>query len=68
MDEQLKSLTGKISELIKLCEQLDRENRMLKAQNDQWASEREVLINQTGMARDKVEGMIQRLRSLEQES
>lgn len=63
-----KVLERKIVELIALCEQLDRENRALKAESHGWQREREQLIQKTGMARAKVEAMIARLRTLEQES
>lgn len=69
MDErQLRSLERKIDELIELCDQLDRENRDLKAEAQGWRSEREQLIEKTDTARAKVESMIQRLRTLEKDS
>ncbi|QQD18055.1 TIGR02449 family protein [Spongiibacter nanhainus] len=69
MDErQLRSLERKIDELIELCDQLDRENRELKADAQNWRSEREQLIEKTDTARAKVEAMIQRLRTLEKDS
>jgi cell division protein ZapB len=64
----LKQLERKVAELILLCEQLDRENRALKAEAHDWQREREQLIQKTDMARAKVEAMIARLRTLEQES
>lgn len=69
MDErQLRSLERKIDELIELCDQLDRENRELKADAQNWRAEREQLIEKTDTARAKVEAMIQRLRTLEKDS
>ncbi len=64
----LKSVERKIDELIKLCEELNRENQTLKASAEAWQQEREVLLEKTNVARTKVESMIQRLRALEQES
>lgn len=63
-----KQLERKVAELILLCEQLDQENRELKAEAHDWHNEREQLIQKTDMARAKVEAMIVRLRTLEQES
>lgn len=63
-----KQLERKVAELILLCEQLDQENRALKADAHDWQCEREQLIQKTDMARAKVEAMIARLRTLEQES
>lgn len=64
----LKSLERRIDELIKLCNQLDQENKALKADANQWRNERDKLIQSTDQARNQVEAMIQRLRALEQES
>lgn len=67
-DRQLQLLERKIEELIQLCEQLDGENRALKADREHWKVEREQLIEKTDTARAKVESMIQRLRALEKEA
>lgn len=66
-DNQLKGLTRKIDDLIDLCGQLDQENRQLKTAALQWQHEREKLIEKTEIARSKVESMITRLKTLEQE-
>lgn len=69
MDEQsLNLLDRKVGELIKLCDQLDRENRAMKADAQHWKIEREQLIEKTDIARNRVESMIQRLRALEKET
>jgi cell division protein ZapB len=65
--QQLKLLDRKINDLIQLCEQLDRENRLLKNSAQGWQQEREQLIQKTEIARSKVEAMIIRLKALEQE-
>jgi cell division protein ZapB len=61
-------LERKIGDLIALCEQLDRENRVLKNTANEWQQEREQLIQKTEIARSKVEAMIIRLKSMEKES
>jgi cell division protein ZapB len=66
--QQLKLLERKINDLIQLCEQLDRENRVLKNTAQSWQQEREQLIQKTEIARSKVEAMIIRLKALEQET
>ena len=66
--QQLKLLDRKINDLIQLCEQLDRENRLLKNSAQGWQQEREQLIQKTEIARSKVEAMIIRLKALEQET
>lgn len=66
--QQFKILERKVSDLISLCDQLDRENRALKNAAQGWQQEREQLIQKTEIARSKVEAMIVRLRAMEQES
>lgn len=67
-NQQFKLLERKITDLIQLCEQLDRENRVLKTASHGWQQEREQLVQKTEVARNKVEAMIIRLKALEQES
>lgn len=64
--QQFKLLERKVGDLIQLCEQLDRENRLLKNAAHDWQLEREQLIQKTEVARSKVEAMIVRLKALEQ--
>ena len=65
---QLKALSVKINDLIKLCDRLDKENRSLKADAAGWVDERDSLVEKTEIARNKVESMISRLKMLEEES
>lgn len=67
-DEQLKSLTARVDDLIGLCSQLNDENRKLKTEAREWLKEREQLVEKTELARKKVETMIKRLKAMEQES
>lgn len=64
-ENQLKALEQKIDELISLCNDLNRENQQLKAENAGWQQERQDLIDKNEMARTKVEAMIDRLRTME---
>lgn len=63
----LTALERRIDELVRLCEQLVRENHALLERNNGWASERALLIEKNELAKSKVEAMISRLRSLEQD-
>jgi len=67
-DQQYKALSSKIDDLIELCSQLEQENRALKKDAGLWQKEREQLIEKTELARNKVESMISRLKSLEPDS
>ncbi len=64
-DNQLQLLEQKIDELIGLCRQLNRENQALKADSTSWQLERQDLIDKNELARNRVEAMINRLRSME---
>ena len=64
-ENQLKALEKKINELIGLCQDLDRENQELKQDKDGWHNERRSLIDKNELARNKVEAMIDRLRTME---
>ena len=65
-ENQLKVLEQKIDELISLCNDLNRENQTLKADHASWQRERQDLMDKNEVARNKVEAMISRLRTMEQ--
>ncbi len=64
-ENHFKILEQKIDELIALCNELNRENQQLKAENAGWQQERQDLIDKNELARTKVEAMIDRLRTME---
>jgi cell division protein ZapB len=64
-ENQLKDLENKIDELVSLCRELNRENQALKADSAGWRDERQDLMDKNELARSKVEGMIDRLRTME---
>lgn len=66
--QQLKTLEQRADELIRLCARMDQEIRSLKATERMLREERAQLVRKHEDARSKVEAMIVRLRSLEQES
>ena len=66
--QQLKLLEQRVEDLIRLCARLDQEIRALKGSERQLRDERAQLLRKNEDARSKVEAMIGRLRSLEQES
>lgn len=67
-EQELKKLENQIDEIIQTCERLSNENSFLRKQQGALASERAGLIEKNEQARSRVEVMIQRLRSLEEES
>ncbi len=66
-DTQFKALEQKIDDLIKLCADLNRENVSLKADARQWSAERDSLLARNEQARDQVETMLDRLKTMELE-
>jgi cell division protein ZapB len=63
----LDTLERKVNELIELCQVLSRENRALRSRQNSWSTERAKLIEKNELAKSKVESMISRLKSLEQD-
>ncbi|MDE2089826.1 MAG: TIGR02449 family protein [Gammaproteobacteria bacterium] len=64
-EQDLKKLAGQIDDLLRLCERLTEENRVLRAQTASLMTERAGLAEKTALARSRVEAMIMRLKSLE---
>lgn len=66
-DIDFQALERKIEELVRLCEQLAHENQALMGRHSDWATERAQLIEKNELAKSRVEAMISRLKSLEQD-
>lgn len=64
-DIKITKLESQTNELIELCQRLDNENTSLRAQLHSLTSERSGLIETKEKVRTQVEGMITRLRSME---
>lgn len=65
---EITTLIEKVDRLIAICDQLQLQNRQLLAQERTWREERLQLIEKNDLARQKVEAMILRLKSLEHDS
>ncbi len=61
-------LEHRLGELFDRCEVLSRENHALRQLQGSWTTERAKLIEKNELAKSKVEAMISRLKSLEQDS
>jgi cell division protein ZapB len=61
------NLEQKLDSLIELCQQLKRENQVLRERESVLSGERGKLMEQNEMARQKIETMINRLRTLNAE-
>ena len=64
--EDLKTIATRVDQLIALCQRLSDENRSLRLAQEAMAGERANLLAKNEQARSRVEAMIARLKSLEQ--
>jgi cell division protein ZapB len=62
----LDTLEQQVEELIHTCRQLRDENASLRARQESLVTERAELIEKTELARNRVESMISRLKSMEE--
>jgi cell division protein ZapB len=65
--EQLNQLERQLNELLDLTQVLSKENKALRAQQQNWSSERAKLIEKNELAKNRVESMITRLKALERD-
>lgn len=61
----VEQLSARIERLIAGCARLREENRVLRASQEAWTTERANLLAKNEQARARVEAMIARLRQLE---
>ena len=66
-DVDIKQLESRVETLLRTVERLREENRSLREHQQSLMTERAQLIEKTELARSRVEGMITRLKSMEQE-
>jgi cell division protein ZapB len=64
-EQDLHALEVRVEELIRACHHLKAENRSLRAREEALVAERAGLIEKNELARNRVEAMIARLKSLE---
>ena len=67
-DTDITNLENRIDELITICDQLKNENTVLRERQDLMLEERERLIEKADMARVRVESILTRLKSMEQQA
>ena len=63
----LKDINKKLDELITAYQRTKEENRKLKAETESWQHERQRLLQQNELARNKIAEMLSRLKLLEHE-
>ncbi|MCG8394742.1 MAG: TIGR02449 family protein [Pseudomonadales bacterium] len=67
-EEQLRQLEARVDELLHISARLRQENQALHDREAKLVEERAQLLKKNDVARNKVEAIISRLKSLEQES
>ena len=65
---ELKRLEDRVDALVRVCDQLQDENRSLKQRQDVLTAERATLLQKNEQVRARVEAMIGRLKAMEQGS
>ena len=65
-DEKFTTLDQKIDSLIELCATMKRDNQLLRANEHNWHSERQQLLETNKLAKTRLESVLNRLKSLEQ--
>ena len=63
----INTLEKRIDELIALCDELESNYRAIETDRENWAQERTSLLEKNEIAKTKIEAMIMRLKSLEQD-
>ena len=63
----LNALEKRIDELIAFCDQLERKQESMAAEQEKGVQERTRLLEKNELAKAKIEAMIMRLKSLEQD-
>ncbi len=61
----VQSLEAQIDALIQICNQLADENRALRENQTHLMTERATLLEKNALARNRIEAMIARLKSME---
>ncbi|MGM0632738.1 MAG: TIGR02449 family protein [Pseudomonadota bacterium] len=65
-DENFNTLNEKIDALIALCAAMKQENQLLRANEHNWQTERQQLLENNRQAKHRLETVLTRLKSLEQ--
>jgi len=65
-ESDLRRLEDRLDELVKICNQLQSENKSLKEKQETLSKERATMVQKNEEVRARVEAMIVRLKSMEQ--
>ena len=65
-ESDLRRLEDRLDDLVKICNQLQSENKSLKEKQEILSKERATMVQKNEEVRARVEAMIVRLKSMEQ--
>ena len=65
-DDRFNTLDQKIAALIELCATMKRENQQLRANEHNWQSERQQLLENNKLAKGRLESVLNRLKYMQQ--
>ena len=65
-ESELRRLEQRVDALVKVCDQLQDENKSLRQRQDMLTAERANLLQKNEQVRARVEAMIGRLKAMEQ--
>ena len=65
-EDKFQALNEKVEALIALCVEVKQENRLLRANEENWHSERRELMEKNKVAKSKLESILARLKALEE--
>ena len=65
-ESDLRRLEDRLDDLVKICNQLQSENKSLKEKQETLSRERATMVQKNEEVRARVEAMIVRLKSMEQ--
>jgi cell division protein ZapB len=63
-DTEFRRLEEKIGAMTEFCSRLKEENRELRVRFEEWSKERATLVEKAAIAKNRVEAMISRLKSM----
>ena len=64
-EESFNTLSGKVDDLIDLCAEMKRENKVLKADKSTLQHERQRLLEKNQVAKTKLQSVLNRLKSMD---
>jgi cell division protein ZapB len=67
-EHELRRLEERVDALVRVCDQLQDENKSLRQRQDVLTAERATLLQKNEQVRARVEAMIGRLKAMEQGS